>query len=209
MAKIDISWTVAGPLSVYDEARDLGFDIRKFDRQDEEVQSAVRKASIDRIMKKIRNEWDSNSSKHSFSDVKNGVYVISISDGFGVQYKGGESEVMYIGRGAISNRLRSHLHNWIFDMSRSLMDVSFKFYMTTVGDGRSVESFKDLEHYMLDDFHRRFEEKPLLNKVAGREGHIDHEFVGSWSKPFDNRGKSYLWSIRPTPKNDWFKTFDD
>lgn len=209
MAKIDITWTTTSPVSVYDEARDLGFDIRKLDQQDEEVQAAVRKASIDKIMKKIRDEWDRNSSKHSFSEVKNGVYVISISDGFGVDYKGGISEVMYIGRGVFSNRIRSHLHNWIFDMSRSLREVSFKFYMTSVGDGRSSESFKDFEHFMLDQFFSKFKEKPLINKVSGREGHIDHEYNGNWNKPFDNRGKNYLWSIKPTPKNDWFKTFDD
>lgn len=212
MANINVQWATTGLISVYDEARDLGFDLRKFDHQDFEVQASVRKASIDRVMGKIKTAWDQNHDSRSpqrFSEVKNGVYVISIGEGFGVGYSGGTSEVMYIGRGVFSNRLRSHLHNWIFDMSRSLRDVPFRFYMSAIGDRRSPESFKDFEHFLLDRFREKFEEKPLINKIKGRAGHIDHEYGGSWKTPLDNRGKKYLWTIRPTERNDWFKPYED
>ncbi len=212
MAKINVQWATTGLISVYDEARDLGFDLRKFDRQEPEVRASVRKASIDRVMGKIKTGWDQGQDRRSpqrFSDVKNGVYVISIGDGFGVAYKGGASEVMYIGRGIFSNRLRSHLHHWIFDMSRSLRDVPFRFYMSAIGDKRSPESFKDFEHFLLDEFRAKFDEKPLVNKIQGRAGHIDHEYAGNWKAPLDNRGKRYLWTIRPTEKNNWFKPYED
>nr|WP_315052716.1 hypothetical protein [uncultured Brevundimonas sp.] len=212
MAKIDVQWAKSELISVSDEARELGFDLRKFDRQNEEVQASVRKASIDRVIYKVRNAWDDaqvGRNPKRFGEVRNGVYVISIGDGFGVSYARGVSEVMYIGRGVFSNRIRSHLHNWIFEMSRSLRDVSFRFYMAAVGDGRNVESFKDFEHFMLDQFKEKFGEKPLVNKYAGREGHIDHEYTGAWNAPLDNRGKRYLWQIRPTEMNAWFKHYED
>lgn len=212
MANITIHWTKTPLISVSEEARDLGFDLRKFDHQDEEVQISVRKASIDRVMRKVRDTWDkadSNKNALAFSAIRNGVYVISIGEGFGVAYKDRASEVMYIGRGILTNRIRSHLQQWIFDMSRSLRDVPFRFYMCTVGDKRNPESFKDFEHRLLDEFSERYGEKPLINKYAGREGHIDHQYLGAWSAPLDNRGKRYLWEIRPSEKNAWFKRIDD
>lgn len=212
MANLKIKWATTSLISVFDEARELGFDLRRFDNQAEEVRAAVRKASIDRIMRKVRDAWDSEQEgpkAKRFSEVRNGVYVISIGEGFGVRYGWGVSEVMYIGRGVFSNRIRSHLQNWIFEMSRSLRDVPFRFYMGAIGDDRNTESFKDFEHFLLDRFHEKFGEKPLVNKIAGREGHIKHTYGGNWAAPLDNRGKRYLWEIRPTEKNTWFKYYED
>ena len=211
MAKIEVTWVATRPaISIFDEARDLGFDLRKFEAQIDEVKTAVKKACIDQIVRKIRKTWEeTNESGSLFNDVKNGVYVISISSGFGVKYKFGCSEIMYIGRGVISNRLRSHLNNWIFGMSLSLRDVPFKFYMESIGDGRSADAYKDFEHYLLEQFKNKFGEKPLLNKIRGRAGSIDHAFGGNWNSPLDNRGKRYHWEIRPTSKNEWFKEQED
>lgn len=213
MARIKVEWAKTDLISISDEARDLGFDLRKYDRQIEEVQDAMKKATIDRVVGRIRMAWEGSTTERgarpSFNGVRNGVYVISIGDRYGVNYRDLPSEVMYIGRGAFSNRLRSHLQNWIFDMSRSLRDVPFRFYMEAVGDGRSKTAFKDFEHLLLDQFHAKFGEKPLLNKIAGREARITHAFSGNCFSPLDNRGKPYLWVIRPTDKNDWFKEIRD
>lgn len=213
MAIVDVDWAVTPLISVFDQARDLGFDLRKFDHQTPEIQSGMRKATIDSIVGKIRGAWlEKQADKprpRGFREVGNGVYVISIGDRFGVRYAAGCSEVMYIGRGRFSNRFRSHLQNWIFDMSLSLRDVPFRFYMVAVGDKRSADAFKDFEHFMLEEFHDKFGEKPLINKIGGRAGTIDHEFRGNWRAPMDNRGKRYLWEIRPTEQNDWFKEIED
>lgn len=209
MAKIDVIWAETDLISVFDVARDLGFDLRKYDRQVEEVQKAVKKATVDKIIMKIREDWRAAydheyPKKLDFNRIANGVYVIKIGDGFAVKYEKDVSEIMYIGRGKIASRLRTHLNNWIFDMSRSLRDVPFKFYMETVGDRRSKNAFKDFEHFMLDQFMSKYGEKPLLNKIHGREGHIDHEFTGNWNSPL-RRSTQCLWQIRPSVKNSWFK----
>lgn len=213
LAKIKVLWKQSKLISVFEEAQALGFDLRKFDQQSEDVQASLKKATVARVLKSVRETWDRDveniANKNWFSGVKNGVYVIAIGHGFGVSYGDACSEVMYIGRGKIENRLRSHLHNWIFDMSRSLRDVPFKFYLEEFGDGRSPDAFKDFEHWLLDQFHEKFGEKPLLNKIAGREGTIDHEFSGNCSAPLDNRGKKFLWQIRPSTKNPWFKPVAD
>jgi hypothetical protein len=213
VATLKINWKVTRPISLFEEAQGLGFDLRKYDQQGDDVQSSIKKATVSKALKIIKQTWDSGvEDKHNkswFSDVKGGVYVISIGHGFGVNYKTGCSEVMYIGRGSISTRLRSHLQNWIFDMSRSLRDVPFRFYMEEFGDGRSPNAFKDFEHWLLEEFSSKFGEKPLLNKIAGREGTIDHSFEGRCSAPLDNRGKTFLWQIRPSEKNQWFKPVAD
>ena len=215
MAKIEVIWAVTDLISVFDEARELGFDLRKFEQQPEDVQLFMRKATVDRVIHKIRKSWreaygeDGPTRDRDFNTVKRGVYVITIGDGFGVSYDKGCSEVMYIGRGILANRLRSHLNSWIFDMSRSLRDVPFRFYMELIGDGRSPNAFKDFEHHMLDQFSGKFGEKPLLNKIHGRQGDIAHDFSGDWKKPLDGRGKKHLWEIRPTDKNPWFKEYAD
>jgi hypothetical protein len=174
----------------------------------------VKKATISKVLKSTEGFWDSQTgdtpTKSSFRDVTTGIYVISIGGGFGVSYGNDKcSEIMYIGRGIIHNRLRSHLQNWIFDMSRSLRDVPFKFYMEELSDGRSPEAYKDFEHWLLELFHEKFGEKPLLNSISGRQGQIEHSFTGDCKAPVDNRGKSFLWAIRPTEKNDWFKPTED
>jgi hypothetical protein len=184
--------------------------LRKYNDQREEIASVIRKNTIDSVMSQIRREWLSESHPVSLSSVKAGVYVISIIEGFGVKYgRGICSEVMYIGRGAIANRLRSHLHNWIFDMSISLRDVPFKFYMQSFPDGRTPDLFKHFEGHLLKEFESKFHEKPLINKIHGRRGVKDYDYTGNWDKPLDNRGKEYLWEIRPTAKNDWFKELED
>ncbi|WP_157013800.1 GIY-YIG nuclease family protein [Sphingomonas parapaucimobilis] len=213
MATLKVDWKQTGLISVLEESQGLGFDLRKFDRLHEDVQASLKKATVARILKVIRDTWDKGvedtRNKHWFGEVRNGIYVISIGHGFGVSYARGCSEIMYIGRGKISTRLRTHLHNWIFDMSRSLRDVPFKFYMEEFGDGRSPDAFKDFEHWLLEEFHEKFGEKPLLNKIAGREGTIDHAFTGNCNAPLDNRGKTFLWQIRPSEKNPWFKPVAD
>lgn len=94
-------------------------------------------------------------------------------------------------------------------MSLSLRDVPFRFFMETIGDGRSKSAFKDFEHHLLEQFSNKFHEKPLVNKIHGREGHIEHEFSGNWNRPIDGRGKKYMWEIRPSKHNSWFKEFRD
>lgn len=213
MATIAVDWKQTKSISVFDEARNIGFDLAKFDDLHEDIQSSLKKAVVSRAVRIIKETWDreveKKNSKNWFADVRNGVYVISIGHGFGVNYNRNCSEIMYIGRGNLGNRLRSHLHHWIFDMSRSLKDVPFKFYMEEFDDGRSPDAFKDFEHWLLESFHEKFGEKPLLNKIAGREGTIDHSFTGNCSSPLDNRGKKFLWEIRPSKKNTWFKPVAD
>ncbi|WP_298329545.1 hypothetical protein [Asticcacaulis sp.] len=207
MARIEINWVTTDHISIFEEARELGFDLRKFKYQNKNVQNAMKKSTVDSIIKKIRDRWVDENIE--FKDIKNGVYIISICDGFCVKYTNFPSEIMYIGRGSISNRIRSHLANWIFEMSLSLRDAPFKFYMTRVGDSRSPNAFKDFEHYLLETFNSKFGEKPLINKIGGRLGKVDHTYSGEYIKPLDNRGKNYFWEIRPTERNKWFKRVED
>lgn len=214
LASIEINWAETGPISIFEEARKLGFDLRRFESQPADVQAAIKKLTIDQIIRLIREAWRESydhdyAPGKDFNRIVNGVYVISVGGGFAVSYGSRSSEVMYIGRGKIANRLRSHLVNWIFDMSLSLRDAPFKFFIETVGDGRSKGAFMDFEHFMLECFSKKFGDKPLINKIHGREGHIEHSFSGDWGRPFDNRTSKCLWVIRPSERNAWFKEYRD
>lgn len=214
MASIDISWAETGSISIFEEALKLGFDLRRYADQPPNVKAAIKKLTVDQIVRLIREAWRESydhdyAPGKDFNRIVNGVYVISVGGGFAVSYAAGSSEVMYIGRGRIANRLRSHLFNWIFDMSLSLRDAPFKFFMETVGDGRSKSVFMDFEHLMLETFSKKFGEKPLINKIHGRKGHIEHSFSGDWRRPFDNRTNKGLWGIRPSERNAWFKEYRD
>jgi len=57
MASIEVNWAITDLISVSEEARDLGFDLRKFDQQPEDVQAFVRKATVDRVIHQVRKAW--------------------------------------------------------------------------------------------------------------------------------------------------------
>ncbi|MCW4116376.1 hypothetical protein NPA31_015540 [Aurantimonas sp. MSK8Z-1] len=122
LASIEINWTETGPIGIFEDPRKLGFDLRRFESQPAGLQAAIRKLTLDQIIRLIREAWRESynpdyAPRKDFNRIVNGVYGISVGGGLAVSYGSRSFEVKYIGRGKIANRLRSHLVNWIFDMS--------------------------------------------------------------------------------------------
>lgn len=77
MATLKVDWKQTGLISVFEESQGLGFDLRKFDRLHEDVQASLKKATVARVLKVIRDTWDKGvedtRNKHWFGEVRNGI----------------------------------------------------------------------------------------------------------------------------------------
>jgi hypothetical protein len=126
--------------------------------------------------------------------------VICLSDPFTVQYKLAKSNVIYIGRGVISSRLKSHFERSLFDVMMSLAGVNFSFYLTEPRDHQGAGYFKQLEFDLLENFRSRIGGGafPLLNRNAGWDQKL--KLGEGWNKPLKGSGKRPTWAVSPTGK---------
>lgn len=54
MASIEIGWAETGPISIFDVARQLGFDLNRYAMQPPDVKLSIRKLTVDRIVQLMR-----------------------------------------------------------------------------------------------------------------------------------------------------------
>lgn len=186
-------------LAIY--ARNAGFDLALYDDYDEEVQAELRKRAVKESLSAIRlacEEQDFNVSA-----VRSGIYVIALSNPLSVSYRIKRSQVIYIGRGNIMGRIKSHFENKLFDFMLSLSGADFDFFFAKPARPGTKEYFKHVEHLMLEYFSEQYggmDDKrryPILNKNAGNDRNYAE---GScwWKKPLKASGKRPLWELRPT-----------
>lgn len=195
-------------LAVY--ARNAGFDLALYDDYDKRVQVELRKRAVKEAMTAL--SWAFWEQGFHVEKVKSGVYVIALSNPLSIQYRNKRSQVIYIGRGNIMGRLKTHFDKKLFDFMLGLSGADFDFYCASPARPGTRDYFKHVEHLMLDYFtgqygglddKRRF---PILNKNAGS----DHAYAkGSdwWKKPLTAIGKRPLWELKPTDFSD-FATLD-
>lgn len=186
-------------LAIY--ARNAGFDLAVYDDYSNRVQSELRRRSINEALDEI--EWACEELGFDLADVKEGIYVISLSNPLSVAYRYRRSQVIYIGIGNIRSRIRSHFENSLFDVMQSLSGATFDFNFAWPGLQGASGYYKHVEWLMLEYFSvqcgglsekRRF---PLLNTNAG----CDRGFNGGgdwWKKPLKASGKKPRWELSPT-----------
>lgn len=192
-------------LAVY--ARRAGFDLAMYDDYGGAVQLELRARAVTEAMKSIQLAC---LEEHGFvlSDVTKGIYVISLANPLSVQYRNRHSQVIYIGRGNIAGRIKSHFEKKLFDFMRDLSGADFDFHFSRPALAGTGDYFEHVEHSMLEYFSdqyaglddkRRF---PILNKNAGAyKGYPG----GSdwWKKPLKASGKRPLWALYPTKFGDF------
>ena len=192
-------------LAVY--ARQAGFDLAMYSEYSEPVQLELRARAVKEAIKSIQSVC---MEKHSFdlANITHGIYVISLSNPLSIQYRKGRSQVIYVGRGNIVGRIKSHFDYKLFDFMLDLSGADFDFHFSQPALSGTGDYFKHVEHSMLEYFSeiyagmddkRRF---PILNKNAGT-------FMGYaggtewWKKPLKAQGKRPLWEIKPTDYSDF------
>ena len=199
-----VTWTKIQGMSLARAVRQVGFDITVYEDYNTEIQLEVQKKAIKRVLQEL-NEYYYYETNQTLTDIKKGVYVICLSSPFSIKYPGGLSEIIYIGRGNVLGRLRSHFARSLFPFMQSLAGTDFDFFISEPkmpGPGVAGEYFKHVEYLLLDRFKKKFggaEREvwfPLLNSNAGSKKKLDSG--DGWEMPLSRAGKTPRWALEPT-----------
>lgn len=192
-----IDWTVVKKQSLALAAREAGYDLTMFEDYPVAVRDTLRFHAIKNVLDNLCSDFEEVAETPLY-EVKHGVYVICLSDPFTLQYENGRSNIIYIGRGSISSRLKSHFDNSLFDVMMSLAGADFDFYLSEPKDENEQGYFKQLEHDLLSNFRLKIGggKYPLLNKNAGTD--MGLKLGEGWNKPLKISGKRPTWAIAPT-----------
>ena len=197
-------------LAIY--ARRAGFDLAIYDEYDDTIRQELRRRAVTEALHAIEAACQEQHGI-DIAKVKAGLYVISLSNPLSVKYRIRRSQVIYIGRGNIMTRIRSHFEYKLFDFMLSLSGASFDFHFALPALRGTSDYFKHVEHLMLEYFCTQYggmDDKrryPILNKNAGN----DKDYQGGtdwWRKPLKASGKRPLWELKPTDFSD-FAPLDD
>lgn len=205
MAKID--WIRIPKISLAESARKAGFDLSFFANYNQGVQEEIRKRAIGDARIKVREVFRSKTGR-DLEKLTRAVYVICVGWPFAVQYKGGRSEILYIGIGNVNYRLGQHLENSLFDLMVSLQGIDFTFLISVPRVRNAPNAYKHVEFLMLDEFRATTggsEEYPLLNSNAGAEQSNVRTTIDGWKLPLKQAGKTPRWLITPTKHNEFAK----
>lgn len=201
MARIE--WLRIQNMSLARSMREAGFDIAVFDEYSNAVKKEAQKRAIRYVLDDLSDEYENKSGGRSITEVKRGVYVICLANPFAVSYENGDSEIIYIGRGNVYGRIRSHFEHSLFKFMKSLSGTDFTFYVAEPkrpGGGRANEYYKQVEHDLLASFKSQFGGEgspyPLLNKNAGTNKNLRP--TEGWDKPLSRQGKRPKWFLKPT-----------
>lgn len=210
MAKIDIDWVVSERMSIREIAASCGFNLASGSlKHASKYRDLVISEVATAFLKVLDEEWREHHPKKFLSRVSQGVYVVSFSENIYVQYKKSNSKIIYIGKGQIRNRIRSHLNNWITFISESLQDMRIDISFAEIRVKKAERAFEEVESDLLETFMQRFGEYPLLNKISGRSHHKNHEYQNASLNLLRSQNSKKGWAIRPMPNNVWAKPLDD
>ena len=198
LSMAEIKWTAIRNQSLALAAREAGYDLTMFHDYSRETQAQLPKSAIRIAMRNLDWAYEEETDR-DLSSVKKGVYVISISNPFTIQYDGRCSEIIYIGIGAVRGRLESHFKNSLFEFMMSVAGANFDFRICEPKRPGSAVYYKHIEYLLLNKFAERIGDGdyPLLNKNAGSNKSIDNPDKG-WDTPLKASGKKPIWQIEPT-----------
>jgi len=201
----NVSWWKIRDQSLALAARQAGFDLSIYDQYSEQTRNELKAAAIIYAMNNIRSAFEGVAAR-KLSEIKQGVYVICLSHPFTIKYAKTCSEIVYIGRGNINGRLKSHFEKSLFRLMRGLSGTNFDFYLTEPVHTASDAYFKHIEYLLL----KRFSDTigggklPILNTNAGSKQDIVTVGAG-WEKPLKATGKKPLWALETTKHWDFEK----
>ena len=212
MAYIEVDWTKTEPLSIREYGSYCGFNLSTIDllNLSTERRDWVEKEVVSCILEELDATWIKDQWETSLSKVAKGVYVIKLSGSICIHYPNKESQVIYIGRGKIRNRIKIHLTNWVTHFSESLHDIKFQIWMTEIKVPGSPNAFKDVEANLLEIFEEEYGDLPIQNSKGGNYHNKDHNYNAEWKIPLKNDPSiNSGWCITPMPDNEWFSEIEE
>ncbi|WP_123876529.1 hypothetical protein [Fuscovulum blasticum] len=148
--------------------------------------------------------WRSTKAWLEKADAKIGdhsIYVIRTTKPFAISYEKKASPVLYIGEGNFSERLRSHIKNWIYPLARDLPNLTVEIYFAEIRVKNNPTAHRDVEADLIWEFSDRFGSVPLMNRQFEYHDRY-HSYERGFFKPIQSeRGKGYLWAMRPLISN--------
>lgn len=219
MAKRDTSfsnkWIWVKDQSLATAAREAGFDLAMYDKYRDQTKSELRARTVKQALRNIEDTyWE--QTEQDLADINYGVYVIRLSCPFTVKYStisvadgdsvyDNTSQIVYIGRGNVLGRLKSHLNSKLFDFMQSLSGADFDFQILDPYSDHIAKNklFKQIEHDLLESFSVNVTGQsrgyPLLNKNKGED--LEVEDCGkNWNSPLLKRQDRMIeWVLTPTP----------
>ncbi|GEM_PF-3501155 len=208
--EIDVQWMVQKGYSLESHliAEGMSFDaFYIINRADSKTGKSIRKKIISKFMKDLRSDFSEDYKGVDISKIKYGVYCISIGTGFEIDYTEKTSRVLYIGSGAVYDRIKQHLSGKLFDFVRALRTIPLRFYICDLSDvenGRNAQ--RDLEYALLRRFCEEIDDNfPLLNKRNAPKKSTGCNFSKKWHFPIQkDRGKNTTqWLIKPYDMGMW------
>jgi hypothetical protein len=207
----EVGWIISRGISLRDAAEWVGFKVENLADFSAATQKEFKAAVVNSIIEDLDTEWEEQRPRHpnfssTLAQVTRGTYVLCLDGGLCVNYAGGNSRVLYIGKGRIRQRVKSHLEEKLLEFFLQIPGIRFRFYMTEpkkTGPGGAAY-FHDFENDLLEEFSRLYGDDsndkswPMFNKNAGR-AHANHYMhKGSWKLPLKNTKAGYVWSLSPT-----------
>ena len=178
MADIELEWTKTEPISIREYGNYCGFDLSLINilQLPTDRRKWIEKEIVTSILEELDEAWEEDEWETPLYDVKKGVYVITLSGNICIEYTQKPSQVIYIGRGQIRNRIRKHLINWVTHFSESLQDIKFHFWMTEIKVPGSSNAFIEVEADLIKVFEKRYGEYPILNYKSGNSNDKNHNY---------------------------------
>src|SRR3546814_16696536 len=103
-----ISWWRVPNQSLAVAVRNSGFDLAIYAQYTAAVQKQVKAHACKQAMKMLREDFSRVTKGKQLKTIKTGVYVICVSSPFTIAYHLKPSKVVYIGRGNIHTRIKTH-----------------------------------------------------------------------------------------------------
>lgn len=210
MSTTSNKWVISKNISMREAAEWVGFKFERLSDFSRPTQGELKAAVIKSIIDDLDYEWNEQAAKirnfsKQLSNVDRGIYVLCLDGGLCVNYEKGNSRIIYIGKGRIKQRIKSHLEKKLMSFFLKIPGLQFRFYMTEPKKNgpNSAMYYHDFEHDLLLEFKRVYggtkgsDQWPIFNKNAGRSHSNNHSHKSGWTLPLKNTNAGYIWSLGP------------
>lgn len=202
MAKIRFEIAECSNISIRAVASEVGFNLNSINLRSEasQMKSEIVKRIVSQIVCYLEEAWE-EKFETTLSEVQKGVYIIRLSGDLSIEYKNGNSKILYIGKGKIRERIKAHLQYWLLEVAESLQDISCDFQMMQIKVRKNSDAYSEVESDLLYAFYEKFGELPLQNEQSGKNHSHDHSY-GNDIKGIIGQSVSNGWAIKPLKRNE-------
>ena len=212
MAFIEIKWTKTESINIGEYASCFIFNSSTIDllSLSADRRDWIEKEILSCLLEELDATWEKHQWDTTLSKVHKGVYVVTLADNICIQYERGYSQVVYIGKGQIRDKIKNHIKHWFTQITKSMQDIKFRIWMTEIKVRGSPNAFKDVEADLIEVFEKEYGDLPIQNSKGGNYHKKDHHYNAEWKLPLKvDPSINYGWCIVPMVDNEWFSVMEE